>query len=177
MNYDFTSVFFYCGIIGTVIFVLKTLSPIDTGSEISSDFTDMTDTDSSFNLLTIEGISAFFMAAGWMGYFALRFNYGTKIALITAIVSGLIVMLLFGWGISKFKKMDKNPTADLNELVGKVGKSYMKFEPKGLSKIEIEFNSKLEILDAKNNTDVEIESFQPIKVVKIENNVIYIEKE
>ncbi len=177
MNFDYTSIFFYCGIIGTVIFLLKTLLPVDSGSEISSDFTGMTDNDSSLSLFTIESISAFLMCTGWMGYVSIIMHYSLKKSIIIAIICGIIGMLFFVWLISKFKKLEHIPVANLQELVGKTGKAYIKFAPYGVSKIQIEFNSKLEILDAKNNSDIEIESFQPIKVVKVENDIVYIEKE
>lgn len=177
MNINLPTLFLYSGIIGTVIFILKTALPVDTGSEISSDFTEISDTDSSFSLFTIESISAFLMCGGWMGYIAKNMNYGSKLSLAIAIVAGTVGMLFFVWLVSKFKKLEHIPTANLQELVGKSGKTYMRFLPNGVSKIQIEFNSKLEILEAKNNSDVEIDSFQPIKVVKVENNIIYIEKE
>ena len=62
------------------------------------------------------------------------------------------------------------------DLVNKTGKSYTKFNPKGNGQIQIEFNSKLATLDAVNEGEEEINSFEMIKVVKVENNIIYITK-
>ncbi len=53
----------------------------------------------------------------------------------------------------------------------------MNFTPNGQGKIQIEFTGRIEEFDARNNTEVEIKSFEPIKVVKVENNEIYIEKD
>ena len=166
-----------CGVIATAIFVLKVAIPFDSGTEISSDFTDVSDFDSSFNLFTFEGICAFFMSAGWMGWFSKAFlHFNTKLSIITAIVVGAMAIIFYTWLISKVKKLEHVPNANVKELVNKTGKAYMKFAPNGQAKIEIEFNSKLEILDARNNSDVEIQSFEPIKVVKVENDIIYVEK-
>ena len=52
----------------------------------------------------------------------------------------------------------------------------MKFAPNGVSKIQIEFNSKFATLDAINFSEVEIKTADLIKVVKVENDNIYIEK-
>ena len=169
--------FLVCGIIATIIFVLKVAIPIDSGTEISGDFTDVSDFDSSFNFFTFEGICAFFMSAGWMGWFSKAFlHYNTKLSILISVVTGLLAIVFYTWLISKIKKLEHVPTADLKELIGKTGKAYMRFIPQGQAKIEIEFNSKLEILDAQNNTDVEIQSFEQIKVVDVKDNVIYIEK-
>ena len=103
-------------------------------------------------------------------------HHSLKIACLIAIGSGLIGMFLFAWIILQFKKLEHTPKADLNELINKTGKAYINFAPNGFGKIQIEFNSKLETLDAKNISNEEIKSFEEIKVVKIENNEIYIEK-
>lgn len=174
----YNNLFTICAFLGTGIFVLKTFLPIDSGSEIGGDFTNLTDTDSSFSLFTIEGISAFIMCFGWMGWASKHFlNYGMKISLIIAIISGIVGMLFFSFLITRIKRLEYVPKGDINDLIDKTGKAYMNFAPKGTGKIQIEFNGRIEELDARNYTDSEIKSFEPIKVVKIENNEIFIEKD
>lgn len=170
--------YWYCAIIGTIIFVIKTALPINSGTEISADFTSITDTDSSFGLFTIEGISAFFMCSGWMGWLSYdHLKYGLELSAAIAVISGILGMVFFTWLISIFKKLEHNPKPNLAELVGKTGKAYLKFKPFSSGKIEIELNSKLSVIDAYNNSDEEIEVFDLIKVVKVENDNVYIVKE
>ena len=172
------NLFLICAILGTGIFFLKIFLPIDSDAEIGGDFTNITDTDTSFSLFTIESISAFFMCLGWMGWAAQsHLHYNFKISLIIAIISGIIGMLFFAWLITQVKKLEQVPKNDINELVNKSGKAYINFEPKGTGKISIEFAGRIQEFDARNNTDEEIKSFEPIKVVKIENNEIFIEKD
>ncbi|MBQ7286944.1 MAG: hypothetical protein IJW73_04205 [Candidatus Gastranaerophilales bacterium] len=167
----------YCGIVATIVFVLKTFLPIDFGAEVSADFNVMTETDASFNFLSIESIAAFFMCSGWMGWYALNFMHlSTKMSALVAVTSGAVGMFIFVWLIAQFRKLEHIPTADLKELVGRVGKAYMNFAPKGNSKIQIEYHSELATLDAINASDEEIKTFESIKVIKVENNQIYIEK-
>lgn len=171
------AIYWYVAIIGTVIFILKTALPMDTGAEIDSDFTSITDTDASFHLLTIEGISAFFMCSGWTGWVSFSIlHYELKVAIIASIISGICGMLLFAWLLSLTKKMEQINVYDLNSLVDKTGKAYVHFEPKGNGKIQIEFNSRLDIIDAISLSDDRIEAFSQIKVVKVENDVVYIDK-
>jgi len=174
----FNNLFLICAFLGTGVFILKTFLPIDSGTEIGGDFTGMTDTDSSFSLFTVESISAFFMCMGWMGWLAKdHLNMGMKMSLIIAIVSGIIGMLFFSFLIAQIKKLEHDPKADINELFNKTGKAYMTFAPKGTGKIQIEFNGRIEEFDARNDSDEEIKSFEPIRVVKIEDNEIFIEKD
>ena len=174
----FNDLFLICAILGTGIFILKTFSPIDSGSEIGGDFTGITDTDSSFSLFTLEGFSAFFMCFGWMGWASKDYlHYSMKSSLIIALISGIVGMLFFSWLITRIKKLEDIPKFDINELINKTGKAYITFPPKGSGKISIEFNGRIEEFDARNFSDEEIKSFEPIKVVKIENNEIFVEKD
>lgn len=170
--------YWYCAIIGTIVFVIKTALPIHSGTEISADFTSLTDSDSSFGLFTVEGISAFFMCSGWMGCLAYdHLKYGLEMSAVVALISGILGMVFFTWLISVFKKLEHTPKVDLNELVDKTGKAYLKFAPRGAGKIEIELNSKLSVIDAYNDSDVEINVFDLIKVTRVENDNVYIVKE
>ncbi len=173
-----TVIFRYCAIIGTAIFFIKIFLPIDSGSEVGGDFNSADYSDSSFNFFTVEGVSAFFMTMGWIGWYSIvKMHYDIAFCTIISLLSGVISMGLFTYLITQFRKLEHNPKVTLKELEGKKGRSYMNFTPKGIGKIQIEFNSKLDILDAKNNSDEFIKAFEPIKVVKIEDNEIYIEKD
>ncbi len=167
-----------CGIFGTIVFIIKTVMPIDFGTEVTGDFLNLADTDSSFNFFSIESIAAFFMCSGWIGWLCLKhLHYSTKLSALIAIACGLAGMFLFAWTIFQLKKLEHIPNADPKELINKTGKAYMNFAPRGGAKIQIEFQSKLATLDAINDSDEEIKSFEKIKVVKIENNQIYIVRE
>ena len=45
-----------CAIFGTVILGFKALAPIDLGTEVSADFEVLSDSDTSFNLFTLESV-------------------------------------------------------------------------------------------------------------------------
>ena len=168
----------YCGIVATIVFVLKTFLPIDFGAEVGGDFGSIVETDSSFTLFSIESIAAFFMCSGWIGWFCIQhLHYAVKLSGLIALACGVVGMFVYAWLIAQFKKMENVIKVDYKELIGKTGKAYMNFAPKSDSKIQIELNSTLETLPAKNMSDEEIKAFDAIKVVKVENNEIYIVKE
>ena len=110
----------WCGIIGTVIFALKTFVPVDFGTEVGGDFTSITDTDASFHLLSIESVAAFFMCSGWMGWISItQLHHSLKIASLVAVGSGLLGMFLFAWLITQFKKLEHIPNPSLYEFCAK----------------------------------------------------------
>ena len=58
----------------------------------------------------------------------------------------------------------------------KIGKAYTDFAPKGQGRVEVEINGQLTVAAAINNTENEIKSFDAVNVVKVENDLLYIEK-
>ena len=74
------------------------------------------------------------------------------------------------------KKLEKTVVKDKTTALNKIGKAYTDFAPKGQGRIEIEINGQLTVAEAINNTEDEIKSFDAIKVVKVENELLYIEK-
>ncbi|MBQ4647379.1 MAG: hypothetical protein IJB79_08530 [Candidatus Gastranaerophilales bacterium] len=174
---NISSVALCCAIFGSAVFVIKTLLPVDFGSEVTGDFNVMAESDSSFHLFSIESIAAFFMCSGWISWMCLEhLKYGLKLSALIGLAFGVAGMFLFAWLISQFKKLEQVSNPQLEELIGKTGKAYMNFAPKGSAKIQIEFNAKLDTLDAINDSDEEIKAFDNIKVVKVKNNQIYIVK-
>ncbi len=174
---NFSNVCFYLGVISLIILLLKTFIPFESGSEVTADFNSITDADTSFNLLSLDSVLSFFMCFGWMGWWAQHYqSLPLKICLLISVLSGLFGMFVFAFLFAQIRKLEFVPKNDLNELANKTGKAYTRFNPKGNGQIQIEFNSKLATLDAINNSEAEINSFEQIKVVKVENSIIYIEK-
>lgn len=174
----FSEICFYVAIVATLVFVIKTFLPVEFGPEVSGDFTSIIDSDASFNLFSIESVAAFFMCSGWIGWLShSQLHYSLKISIGIALLCGFIGMFLFAYLIAQFRKLEEVNKTDNSTLVGKTGKAYLTFAPNGNGKIQIETESSLEVLDAVNLSNEEIKSFENIKVVKFENNKLYIEKE
>ncbi len=172
-------IYYYVALFATILFVLKLLIFSITGSdsEVAADFTTETDTDCSFNFLSLQAIIAFFMGFGWMGYAGLQQLAMNKIeSFIYAIVVGLIFFFATAFLMFGVKKLEKTVKKDKSSAIGKLGKAYTKFEPNGKGQIEIEINGQLSIADAINQSSEEINSFEIIKVVEFKNDLLYIEK-
>lgn len=176
---SFNNVFIGISIFSTTLFILKLIIFMFTGgdSEVDSDFTTETETETSFTFFSVQSILAFFMGFGWTGLAAVQEFQATKlIALLAAFIVGIFFMFCSAYLMFCIKKLNHTIKKDLNELIGKYGKTYTAFEPNGQGQIQIDFNNKLTILDATNLTNEKINSFEQIKVDKVENNTIYISK-
>ena len=173
------NIFFVIGVFSTILFILKMSLYYFTGGdvEVESSFDAISETDISFNFISIQSILAFLMGFGWCGLSALNgLHVNGYIAFTIAIASGILLLYVSSYLMFLTKKLAKTVQPDINELVNKQGKAYTHFPPKEKGQIEIDFNGKLSVLDAYNLSEAEIKAFTIIKVSKIENNNIYIEQ-
>lgn len=173
--------YYYLAWFATILFVIKLIifSIFGGGdAEVSADFNTETDTDSSFSFISLQTILAFLMGFGWMGYAALNtYKMGQLSAFGSAFGVGLIFLLATGYLMSMVRKLEKTVKKDKSTAVDKIGKAYTDFAPKGQGRIEIEINGQLTVAEATNDTEEEIKAFAAVKVVKIENDLLYIRKE
>lgn len=173
-------IYFYIAVFATVLFALKlAIFTIFGGdSEVHSDFTSETDADISFHFLSIQSILAFLMGFGWMGYTCIHqlgFETQLKPFLISFCV-GVIFMFLNAFLMFMVRKLEKNVKADKNTSLNRMGKAYTSFAPNAMGQVEIEISGKLTVENAMNATDETINSFDPVKVVKVIDGLLYIEK-
>lgn len=176
----FWQYYYYIGIFATILFVIKLLIFSITGgdSEVFGDFNSETDTDISFNFFSIQSVIAFFMGFGWMGYTGLKqLQMANQVEnLVIAFMVGFIFMFISSTLMFVAKKLEKNVKKDKNSALNKVGKAYSGFLPNGSGQIEIEINGQLSVVQATNNSDKPINSFDTVVVVAVKGDMLYIEK-
>ena len=176
---QFGQYYYYIAVFSTLIFAIKLVIFNITGadSEVFTDFNSEIDTDISFNFLSIQSILAFFMGFGWMGFAALnQFNLNNLYTLLAAIGVGLIFMFLNAFLMFSIRKLEKIVKKDKTTALDKIGKAYTRFEPNSNGQIEIEINGQLTVTDAISCSNEVINSFEQIKVVKVENDKLYIDR-
>lgn len=172
-------IYYYIAIFATVLFVIKMaiFAIVGHDSEVVSDFNTEIDMDTSFNFFSTQSIIAFFMGFGWMGYGGLQqLGFTHYKTLLFAIGVGLVFMFVSALLMYWAKRLEQIITKDKTTAVQKVGKAYTNFEPKGMGQIEIEISGQLSVVEASNLSDVSINAFEQIRVVKVENDLLYIEK-
>lgn len=178
-NDTIIAAYYYLAIFSTLVFAIKLVLFTITGgdSEVIADFNSEIDTDCSFNFVSIQSVLAFFMAFGWMGYAGLKqFGFSHVVNVLVAILVGLAFMAGTAFLMFSVRKLEKNVKKDYTTALNKIGKAYTHFAPNAEGQIEIEINEQLSVVNAINTTNEEIKAFTPIKVVKIENETLFIEK-
>jgi membrane protein implicated in regulation of membrane protease activity len=172
-------IYYYLAIFATIVFVIKLalFALVGGDAEVAADFNSEIDTDCSFNFISIQSILAFFMGFGWMGYAALKqFEFGKWLSIAIAIVVGFIFMFMTAYLMFLVKKLEKKVKKDKSTALNQVGKAYTKFEPQGSGQVEVEVNGQLSVVNAKNDSDEEINSFEYVRVTKIVDDILHIEK-
>jgi membrane protein implicated in regulation of membrane protease activity len=172
-------IYYYIATFSMILFVLKILIFIFVGgdSEVVADFNSEIDTDCSFNFLSVQSIIAFFMGFGWTGYPCLvQFEFGQVKSFIFALIVGLIFFFVNAGLMFAVKKLEKKVVKDKTTALNEVGQAYINFAPKSKGQVEIVINGQLSVVDAMNNSDEEIKAFDIVEVVKIENDILYVEK-
>ena len=172
-------IYYYIALFSTILFVLKLVlfATVGGDTEVAADFNSEVDTDCSFNFISIQSVIAFFMGFGWMGYSALKqFELSQLISFGVAFVVGIVFMFLTAYLMFLVKKLEKKVKKDKSTAIDQVGKAYTSFSPRSMGQIEIEINGQLSVVNAMNDTDEQINSFDVIKVTKVVDDMLYIMK-
>ena len=174
-----TNVYYYIALFATTLFILKMLlfSVFGGDTEVHSDFTSSVETETSFDFISIQSVLGFLMGFGWMGLTCIKaWHLPSYAVVLVSIIFGFLMMFLASYTMYLVKKLNKRVIKDLSKSVGLVGRAYTNFQPNGEGQIELNFNEQLAIEEAINATSEEIKAFDNVKVVKYENNRLYIEK-
>ena len=181
MNFtlDIQSTYTFIAWFATILFVLKLAIFMLTGGdmEVHSDFDGMSDVDTSFSFFSVQSVLAFLMGFGWMGLTALnQIKTGTVASIILSLGAGLLFMTLAAYLMFLVRKLEKRIGVKLEDYIGTEGKAYTDLHPNSEGQIQIVINNKLETLKAINSSNEEIKAFSPIKITKVENNTIYVDR-
>lgn len=172
--------YYYLAWFATIFFTIKLIIFSifgGDGSEVHGDFNTAIDHDPTFSFISLQSILAFLMGFGWMGYACLQeFKFSQILTLLSAIGVGIVFMFATAFLMFSVRKLEKNVKKDKVTAVGKIGKAYSDFAPKSHGQVEIEISEQLTVAEAVNDTEEEIKAFDAVRVVKVENELLYIEK-
>ncbi len=174
-----TTVYYYIALFATTLFILRMIlfSVFGGDAEVHSDFTSTVETDTAFDFISIQSVLGFLMGFGWMGLTCIKAWHLPVFAVaLVSVLFGFLMMFLASYMMFLIKKLNKRVVKDLSEAVGIIGRAYTSFSPNGEGQVEITYNEQLSIQEAVNTTEEPIKAFDQVKVVKYENNRLYIEK-
>ena len=133
--------------------------------------------DFSFKLLTLQGITAFFMMFGLVGL-AISRGHGLAAgwSLGGGAVAGLVAVWIISWVFTLFGRLQHSGTLDLRNAIGKSGRVYLTIPKGGTGKVEIEVQGGLNVLDAVSEDGAEIKSDQAVTVAKLSAGTLVVRR-
>jgi len=184
-------VFLGCAIVGTSLFLFRTvllLLGLDSHGDVG-DIGDIGDVDggmgdvhldgdssmdspdASFQILSLQGLSSFFMMFGLVG---LAMTRSSGAAEGWAVFAGVIAGLFTVWVISRIfigmKKLQADGTLNYSLAVGCEGKVYLRIPAEGSGKVQIVLQGGLKICDAISADKEELSTGTLIKVVRVQGS-------
>lgn len=177
-------VFFICAVFGSILFLIRfglqligidgeTDTDLDIDTDV--DVSDFEDSDLSFKLLSIQGLTAFFMMFGYVG---LTFSKSLKTNGIVSIISATIAGLISVWIISKIfnaaKKLHSSGTIKTDSFINQEGIVYLTIKENSIGKVNVTIGNRSREYSAKSLDGKEIPTDTPIKVIRSEGELLIV---
>ncbi|MEW6602769.1 MAG: NfeD family protein [Nitrospirota bacterium] len=176
--------FLICAFLGGVIFLIRFLIQLaggdaDVDTDIDVGHADMVhgDVDASFKILTLQGLTAFFMMFGLVGFVLLRESkVGNAVAIGGATIAGLASVWIIGKIFSSFTSLQSSGTVENKSAVGSEGTVYLTIHAGGTGKVQVSVKGRLREFDAVSEINEDIPTGSRIKVKDINGRILVVEK-
>jgi len=167
-------VFWWCALVGTIFFVVRLIILVLTGGmdmdmDLHPGSGDVGHPDSSFEVISLNTITAFVMMFGWIGLACLKqFNMEATAAVAGATGAGLLCMLTTAYFFKQAKKMASGGSAFcLDKTVGKKATVYQRIPEHGRGKITLSVGDMTHEIEAVSAEQKDIASFVTVEVVRV----------
>jgi membrane protein implicated in regulation of membrane protease activity len=145
------------------------IGDVDVGDlEVDVD-TDISASDASFHLLSLQGIMGFFLMFGLVGLALMKqtgMSAGVSIlgGFCAGMVSLWVVAKMFAW----MKSLQSSGTLNLKNAIGNEGKVYLTVPASGVGKVEVVVQGRLKIFEAVSDGEQEIKTGEAVKVINVQ---------
>ena len=179
-------IFMACAALGGVLFLVQLViqfaghdASADVGPHDPAMLThDGGAADSSFKLLSFQGLTAFFMMFGLVGLAMYRQSgAGALWSLVAGLAAGLAAVWVIGKLFSSMRKLQSSGTMDLHKAIGQPGEIYLTIPAGGTGKVQVTVQNRLSVFDAVSRDGAEIKTGVAVKVADLRGaNVMVVEK-
>ena len=181
-------------IIGGTLFILRLIMMLIGGGlgdgamdsspdvDVSGDFdTDLSGShasaDISFNLLSVQGLTSFFMMFGLVGLALLKGNFPILVTVLGGLLAGLVTVAITGLIFSQMKRLQTDGTINIQNTIGTEGSVYLTIPSNGTGQVQVIVQGSLKIFDATSNSKKIIATGERIRVVGVASgNTLIVEK-
>lgn len=149
--------------------------PVDAGDlDISGDHADA---DISFKLLSVQGLTSFFMMFGLVGLALLRADLHVLLTILGGAVAGLVTVAVTGLIFSQMKRLQTEGTINIQTTVGSEGTVYLTIPRNGTGQVQVIAQGSLKIFDAVSSNKNQIATGEKVRVTGVASgNTLIVEK-
>ena len=197
-------IYLACAIAGAVIFLIRMILMLvgglgdtdgdvgDVGSMDGADFGDMgdfgnvdaadidhggfgiEDTDASFNVLSIQGVSSFIMMFGIVGLAFARMAIHPVLSFLTGVAAGSFTVWVVSLVFKGMIRLQSDGTMKLQNAIDQTGTVYLSIKANDIGKVEIVIQGALQVLDAVSKDGSAIKTGEQVKVVEIRDTQLVV---
>jgi membrane protein implicated in regulation of membrane protease activity len=176
-------------IVGGTLFILRVITMLMGGSfgDESIDSTpdigvdtpagEAVDADISFKLMSIQGLTSFFMMFGLVGLALLKAGLALWVTVLGGILAGLATVAITGLIFSQMKRLQTEGTIHIQNTIGTEGNVYLTIPKNGTGQVQIIAQGSLKIFDAVSSNKSAIATGEKVQVVGVASgNTLVVEK-
>ncbi len=180
-------------VIGGTLFILRTLlmfagglgeGDLDLGHDFDADLdthfdieTDHLDTDVGFKLLSLQGITAFFMMFGLVGLATFHSGWSVLLTLFAGTVAGLFTVWVISYQFAMMSRLQSQGNINLRNAIGEVGTVYLTLKANGSGQVRVTVQGALKIFTAVAADKKKIATGAKVRVTDVvSGNTLVVEK-
>jgi hypothetical protein len=134
------------------------------------------DSDVGFRLISMQGLSAFFMMFGLVGLALYRQSQvGMIISIFGAVVAGLVSVWCIGKLFQGAASLESSGTLKTADAVGSTGTVYLTIPEGGTGRVSLNFRNRLREFDAIEKNGASVPTGTPVRVVQVNANILVVE--
>lgn len=135
-----------------------------------------TDSDVGFRVISMQGLSAFFMMFGLVGLALYRQSrMGVLISITGAVAAGMVAVWVLGKLFQGAARLQSSGTLKTADAVGCTGTVYLNIPEGGTGRVSLNFRNHLREFDAAEKNGGAVSTGTPVRVVQVNANILVVE--
>jgi membrane protein implicated in regulation of membrane protease activity len=132
--------------------------------------------DSSFQFLSVQGVSGLVVMFGLVGIALLRAGFSELASVVGAFVAGGLTMLVIAQLSRAMMRLQSSGNIDIHNAVGAEGRVYLAIPSGGIGSAQITIQNRLRTYDAICSTPAALETGTRIRVIDVSGGALVVEK-
>ena len=146
----------------------------DAAGHAGGDLADAGQSAFSFNLLSLQGMTAFFTMFGLIGLALLKAGVNIPLTMLGGVAAGLFTVFVISLIFSQVGRLQSEGNLDLRNAIGENGTVYLRVPPGGSGRVEVPVQGAMRVLDAVAAGDEGLPSGTKVRVTGVKDKTTLI---